>query len=87
MALANFTSPTPDTLPPNTGELFDSPVKYAGNLSLDGYNIPSSSEPRLLHVAASEFVHEKDVLTLPKKQDQRGRLDLRSLLDLLNNIT
>ena len=47
------------------------PVKDAGQFSLTGYKtrvVPA----RWLHTATSGFGHEKDVLTSPEKQDQRG---------------
>ena len=63
-----------DKLPPNTRELhprdFYSPVKETGNLSLAGYKPPPSVVPPLLHTAAAESVHEKDVLTTPDRGAQ-----------------
>ena len=52
---------------------FTPPVKYAGNLSLTGHKTSPSVMPRLLHAAATEVWHEKDVLTSPEEQDTKKR--------------
>ena len=79
LAYANFTPPMQKRLPPNTQELiqrdffFYSPRKARTELRLARYKTSPSVMVRLLHAAASELRHEKDVLMSPEGQDQRGR--------------